>query len=116
MNINEAIAAHVEWKAKLSSYLSRPDESLNYFDILANDRCQLGLWLYGKGRSLARYKEYENAVQLHTRFHRAAAEVVRRANAQESVDEDVVLGSRSDFAMRSVDLVNALLALKKFLS
>ena len=70
----------------------------------------LALW---NGRALAQHRQYEAVFQRHAEFHSIASDIVRRANAGESVDEDIALGSRSDFAMSSVDLVNALLALRK---
>ena len=56
MNVDEAIAVHVEWKEKLTQYLNQPDGSLDALAIAADDRCPLGQWLHGEGRLLTDFR------------------------------------------------------------
>jgi len=116
MKIDDAILAHVEWKDRLSNYLRRADRSLLPREIAADNGCELGKWLYGEGRPFAEHQEYADVIQQHIRFHTAATSVLRRANAGESVYDDIVLGSGSDFVMASVELINALMALRQVIS
>jgi len=46
----------------------------------------------------------------------AAAAVVHRVNSGESLSNDLSLGSRSEFAMASVELVRALVKLKEMVN
>jgi methyl-accepting chemotaxis protein len=113
MNIDEAVSAHVQWKARLAAYLAKPDQSLKPIEVGADNKCALGQWLHGEGKAHAGKKEFTDVVQKHSEFHKAAAEVVRRANAGEAVSEEVALGARSEFAQASSAAVLALVALKK---
>lgn len=48
----------------------------------------------------------------HARFHKAAGDVVNKANAGQKVTEEIALGSKSEFAAASGDVVKALMAMK----
>ncbi|HXP78931.1 MAG TPA: hypothetical protein VN976_03430 [Verrucomicrobiae bacterium] len=48
----------------------------------------------------------------HTRFHKAAADVVRRADSGQNVSEEVVLGGKSEFLSASAAVVRSIVALK----
>ncbi|HEX4075904.1 MAG TPA: CZB domain-containing protein [Candidatus Acidoferrales bacterium] len=112
MNFDSAISAHTQWKAKLASYISKPDHSLNPAAVAAHNGCELGKWLDGEGKKYSSLPEYSALVSDHNRFHKAAAEVVKKADAGQKVAEDVALGSHSDFANASSAVVKALMAMK----
>ncbi len=42
MDFDQAIAAHGEWKRKLSDYLSKPDGSLKPAAVSTDNNCPLG--------------------------------------------------------------------------
>lgn len=112
MDFDHAIAAHAEWKRKLATYLAAPDHSLNAEDVSADNRCELGKWLAGEGKKFAKLAEYGTVVSDHAKFHQAAGEIVRRANAGQKVAEEVALGAKSDFAAASSSVVRSVMALK----
>jgi len=47
MNIEEAIAAHLEWKQNARGLPVNPDGSIEAQDVASDSKCQLGHWLYG---------------------------------------------------------------------
>ncbi len=114
MNLDEAIKAHAAWKMKLSVYLRHPDHSIDPAEVGRDDRCPLGQWLHGEGeRQLSSLPEYKALVTEHARFHRAVGHAVEQANAGKSLGEEHVLGSDSEFAAASRNIVVAVVQLKQ---
>jgi hypothetical protein len=113
MNFDQAIACHVQWKAKLSAYLNHPDHSLNAGDIAKDDRCDLGKWLRGEGQKFAKLPEFARLVADHAHFHSAAADIVKKADTGVAVNEEVALGSKSEYAAASNAVVTSLMRMKK---
>lgn len=112
MNIDEAISAHAKWKMKLSSYISKPDHSLQASAVGTDNGCDLGKWLHGEGKKYSRIPEYAKLISDHARFHETAAEIVRKANSGQKVTDEVALGSKSKFAAASSAVVMSLMAMK----
>lgn len=113
MNFDEAIQAHSAWKLKLSTYLRKPDGSLNSATIRPDNKCALGQWLHGEGRKFANVPEYKKLVAEHARFHQAAASVVDKANAGKFTSDDIALGGKSEFGTASTSVVALILNMKK---
>jgi len=113
MNFDEAIAAHASWKNKLKSYIAKPDRSLKASEVGANDRCKLGQWLVGEGKQHSKLPAFSKLVEQHTRFHKAAATIITRADQGQKVESEVALGSRSEFSDSSAHVVQAILELKR---
>jgi len=112
MDFDHAIAAHATWKNKLARYLKNPDHSLKPAEIGQDDRCELGKWIAVEGKQLAKLPEYANVKSDHTRFHKAAAAVVERADHGENVSEEVAFGAKSEYAAASTAVVRSIMALK----
>lgn len=108
MNIDDAIKAHAQWKTKLALYLSNPDGSLKPADIAPDNRCDLGKWIYGEGRTHAHLPELETLRTTHAAFHNAAASVVRKIDSGEQRDLNVLTGFSSEFGALSLRIVNLL--------
>ena len=113
MNFDEAVAAHSDWKRKLRSYIQKPDHSLKVIEVGAHDRCKLGQWIAGEGRKYASLQEYAKLQAEHTRFHKAAAEVIERADRGQNVAQEVTLGANSEFGKASGAVVMALMEMKR---
>lgn len=113
MNFDEAIQAHSSWKLKLSTYLRKPDGSLNPGTIRPDNKCTLGQWLHGDGRKFAANPDYKKLVAEHAKFHQCAAAVVDKANMGKSTAEDTMIGSRSDFGTASSNVIALLMGMKK---
>jgi hypothetical protein len=113
MNFDEAIKAHSAWKMKLSDYLKKPDKSLKASEVCLDNKCALGQWIYGDGKKWSTLAEYETLKKEHARFHKAAAEVVTKADSGKDTSEETALGSKSEFAMASTAVVTAIMSIKR---
>jgi hypothetical protein len=112
MDFDKAIAAHSQWKGKLSTYLRKPDHSLQPNEVSADSKCDLGKWIAADGAKMASDPEFSKLKSEHARFHKAAADIIRRANAGEKVAEETALGSSSEFMSASGAVVQALVEIK----
>jgi methyl-accepting chemotaxis protein len=112
MNFDEAISAHSQWKNKLASYIAKPDHSLNAVEVAADNKCPLGQWLYGEGKKHSSMPEFSKLVSEHAHFHRAASNVIKKADSGANVTQEVALGSNSEFASASSAVVQALMSMK----
>jgi len=108
VDFDQAIAAHASWKAKLRAYLKKPDHSLKAIEVQSDSKCALGQWIYGEGKRWSATPNYEILRKEHARFHRAAAEVVGKADSGQLADEEVAVGSKSEFMVASAAVVNAI--------
>ncbi len=112
MDFDEAIAAHSQWKTKLSAYLTNPDGSLDAATVSLDTKCPLGQWIAGDGLKHSALPEYARLKTEHTRFHKAAGEVVRKASSGQKVSEDIAIGGISEFCKASSGVVLAIMAIK----
>lgn len=112
MNFDDAIRIHTQWKMKLSNYIAKPDRSLDSALVATDNQCELGKWLHGDGRKYAAIPEFTALITEHQRFHRAASEVVKKADSGLSMNQEVALGSKSEFATVSAGLVKILMNVK----
>lgn len=112
MNFDQAIECHVKWKAELVAYIAKPDHSLNPAATAQDGKCDLGKWIHGEGQRYATTAEFAKLVADHGRFHAAAAEVIRKADAGQRVTEEVALGARSEYAAASNAVVTSLMKMK----
>jgi methyl-accepting chemotaxis protein len=112
MDFDKAIAAHSQWKSKLTTYLKKPDRSLQPNEVSADNKCELGKWIVTGDATMSSDPEFSKLKSEHTRFHKAAADIVRRANAGEKVAEETVLGAHSEFMNASSAVVQVLTHIK----
>lgn len=114
MDFQGAINAHVAWKMKLSKYLRSADGSLDPILIERDDGCELGRWMKGEGAVKCGNKApFVTLLTEHARFHKAAAEIVRKANAGLNVTDETALGGGSPFTKASTAVVAALMDLRR---
>jgi Chemoreceptor zinc-binding domain len=112
MNLDEAIIAHTEWRLKVVSYVLSPDRSLSASVAESPNECELGKWIKSEGKKYSNLPEFATLVSSHTSFHKAAAEVIKRADAGKLVTEVIVRGAKSEFAAASSTVLRSLLAMK----
>lgn len=113
MNFDEAVLAHSNWKTKLARYLRRPDGSLDPDEIQRDNQCALGKWIHGEATSWAGQPDFEALRAAHARFHRAASDIVRRANGGARVEAALTLGGQSEYAQASTAVVQAILQMRR---
>jgi hypothetical protein len=112
MDFDAAIKAHSDWKFKLATYLKKPDGSLKAAEVCLDNKCPLGQWIYGEGAKFSTIPEYGVLKTEHAKFHKCAADVIKKADAGQSTTEEVALGSKSEFATTSSSVVSAIMKVK----
>jgi len=113
MNFDQAISAHSQWKQTLTSYVAKPDGSMKPSDVQADNRCDLGKWLYGEGEQYKTLAEYLTLKEEHAKFHKAAAEIIRRADLKEDVSKELTIGQKSDFLLASSNVISAITSMRE---
>jgi len=113
MDFDAAIGTHSKWKRTLRRSLAAGDAGLHPGDFRADDKCELGQWIYGEGARHSALAEFTNLKYAHARFHTVVGELVAKANAGEPVNADMEPCSNSEFSTASAAIVMALMAMKK---
>ncbi len=113
MNFDEAISAHTAWKSKLSTYLVKPDKSIDYKKLALDNQCDVGKWIHAELAKYAGNEAFQELKKEHANFHKAASDVVKRADTGEKVTSELVLGGNSAYATCSNNVVRALLRMKR---
>jgi hypothetical protein len=113
MNFDDAAKAHVNWKIKLRGYLAKPDKSLDPMKVAMDNQCDLGKWLHGEGVKFSSHATYKQLVAEHAKFHKAASDVIRRADSGQKIAEEVALGSKSEFAATSERVIQLIMTCSK---
>ncbi len=112
MDFDAAIVAHSQWKQKLKAYIAKPDGSLRAVDAHADNKCVLGQWIYGEGKKYESLPEFGILKEEHRHFHKAVADIIRRADAHEDVSKDLSIGQMSDFNLASTKVINAIASMR----
>lgn len=112
MNFDEAIQAHAAWKVKLSIYLRNNDGSLKAAEARSDNRCALGQWLYGEGKKYSSTTEYQTLIG-EPRFHRAAGDVIDKANSGKELNAELILNFSSEYGVASRNVVKGIMDLKR---
>jgi Chemoreceptor zinc-binding domain len=78
LDIDMAKSAHENWKLRLEAYLAgRSQEAFSPETICFDDRCDLGRWIHGPGKTkLGRFPGFTALTSHHKMFHYAASNVV----------------------------------------
>ncbi|HXD39760.1 MAG TPA: CZB domain-containing protein [Ramlibacter sp.] len=113
MNLENAIAAHAEWKSRLRIAI-RKQEKLDADEIALDDQCPLGKWLHGEGKGqYGRLAYFSNCVTKHAQFHKSAAHVARTINAGKYGEAQTMLGLGSPYAEASTAVAVAIIHLRR---
>jgi len=114
MDFDQAVEAHRAWKAALLAHIGNPDGSLTPSIVTDDTACDLGKWIYGDETTVYRQEtEYVELKVAHALFHLEAAKVIRRVNRREETSEEILVGSRSAYAIASDEVVNHILRMKE---
>jgi hypothetical protein len=113
MDFDEAISLHSKWKRRLRQTLAKHDHSLSSTEVSLDHKCVMGRWIYSEGTAHSALPEYRRLKYEHARFHAVAAELVMRANAGESVQDEMKPCASSEFSNASAGTIMAIMAIKK---
>lgn len=107
LDIDTAIAAHENWKARLQAQLAgTSEEQLNPEVICLDDRCDLGKWLHGPGQQrLGRYPAFTVLVARHKYFHLQASTVAAQVLSGDRTAADKTLNGPFRHASNQVVLL-----------
>lgn len=111
MKVEDAILAHARWKTRLVSYLNQPDGSINVSELGADDRCELGKWIHGEAPRHIPSQDLTSLKAAHAKFHRAAADVVRKVDGGTGANSDSLIGLHSEFGTASLSVIQILKSL-----
>lgn len=112
MNFDEAVAAHIKWKVRLSQFIDGTStEQLKSESICKDNLCDLGKWIYGDGTKYKALPHYKDLVTKHANFHRCAGDIVKKVETGDRPGAKVALSG--DFAAASKETVAAIMDLKK---
>jgi hypothetical protein len=112
MNFEDAIAAHIKWKVRLSQFIDGSStEKLSSTTVCKDNLCDLGKWIYGDGAKYKTAPHYQDLVKKHANFHVCAADVVKKVEVGDKSAAKGLLGAA--FATASKETVAAIMELKK---
>jgi hypothetical protein len=108
--LQQAIAAHASWKARLRNAISTGKLEVAIGTVKADDQCEFGKWLYGRELSAAekQSEHYITVKQLHAQFHREAATVAELATTGKKDAAEKALGTGSSYQTASSALTEAM--------
>jgi hypothetical protein len=104
--IDAAIIAHDQWKARLLAAVEAGSREFQPDQVRADGLCGFGQWLYQAEPDLKGSLHYERVRDLHARFHRAAADVLTLAFSGEGPRALTGLEFGSEYVSASVLLVD----------
>lgn len=106
MNFKEAIIVHGRWKTTLSNYIKTADGSLDPAIICLDNKCALGLWIYGEGgQKIGQSAEYDELRTVHSQMHLEASKVVSEINSKSGKSEEELIGAKSGFLQASTKMI-----------
>ena len=81
LDFDGVIQAHMQWKHKLRKFINGEGDPLDPAVVERDDKCALGCWIHGAGRRFAQDAGFASLTDKHARFHRSAADIVRKTKA-----------------------------------
>ncbi len=96
MNFDDAIAAHIKWKVRLSQFIDGTgSEKLQSANVCKDNNCDLGKWIHGEGTKFKSLPHYQDLVKKHANFHLCAGDVVKKVENNDKTGARAALGGPS---------------------
>ncbi len=115
MNLDEAIAAHQNWKVKFRRAIDEKQQ-LDVPTISRDNCCDLGKWLHGMGKMAhGMQPQFQALVSKHRDFHAEAGKVAGLINAKCFDAAEKAISGASSYTTASNSVALAINALKKTL-
>ena len=74
--IDSALNAHAVWKKRLKDAIAKGTSEFNVEVVKKDNACQFGQWLYSLSTEDKSSKEFSDIRDLHSEFHKTAAEIL----------------------------------------
>ena len=113
--LENAVQSHTRWKTRLRAALDGAGEKLDASVVGRDNACDLGKWIYGEGEHYADLAAFGELKSAHAKFHRCAAEVVKKNDAGDKKSAEKMLGSDGEFAVASNVTIRSIRRLEKAL-
>lgn len=108
-DFNEAVVAHVVWKARLADYVAgKRQDALEQTAVARDDACALGAWLHGDGKRFLSTPKFRQLLDQHARFHRCASVVVDAFEHGGRPAAEALMGWSSEYSNASCELLGLL--------
>ncbi len=105
--INAAIAAHGQWKARLRTAIEKGSSEFTVEKVTPDNNCEFGRWLYGDP-GLKKSPSYEKVRQMHAEFHREVARILALAVTGKKAQAMEAISIGQPFAQLSARLTSAM--------
>jgi methyl-accepting chemotaxis protein len=113
MNLDNAIAAHVQWKTKFRVAITA-QQTLDAATIGKDNCCELGQWLHGAGRgTYGSRPEFVSLLEKHKSFHKEAGLVATAINGKKFDQASSMIEVGTPFTAASNAVGVAVNALKR---
>lgn len=110
--LTKAIGAHSAWKARLSKAVETGASDANPDQVGSANQCDFGKWLGGLPAGDKAGDHWKKVNDLHSRFHKEAAAVLRDATSGKKAAAEKSLGLGGTYYKASADLTQAMMAWK----
>lgn len=113
LDFQKWIAAHRNWRQRLTSYVDgSSQEVLDENVICVDNRCDLGKWIHGHGgKFYGDVSTFQKMMKDHAQFHATAGQVVRFYKSQDVRSARNMLNG--DFDLYSLRVIQGLESLEK---
>lgn len=107
-HLNNAIAAHGRWKARLKQAIELSKSEWKAEAVRADKLCDFGNWLYSCSAAEMASERWKKVRDLHAEFHKEAARILTLALRGQKAEAQAALALGSHFSKNSADLTLAL--------
>lgn len=109
-NVSKAIAAHAQWKERLTQAIEQGKSDFDPDVVKQPDKCEFGKWLYGSNISPEAKSSdfYGKVIDLHAKFHTQAGQVLSAALQGDKEGAKQMMAPESQFFQLSSTLTDTL--------
>lgn len=107
-HINNAIAAHGRWKARLRQAIESGKSDSTVDSVRPDNLCEFGKWLNSCSSVEKATERWMKIRELHAQFHKEAARILALAVAGRKSEAEAAIALGSQFSKTSADLTLAL--------
>lgn len=111
-SLEAALKEHSDWKVRLLLYVNG-SRQYSEDQLGANAPCALGAWLKSVKIRYGNLPEYQRVIELHTRFHERAQEVIELAQSGQTFEAREALAEQGWFSFVCAELSREILYLKR---
>ncbi|OIQ78104.1 methyl-accepting chemotaxis protein II [mine drainage metagenome] len=113
INLDNAIAAHAEWRRKLRACATTEHKQLDAQTISRDDCCELGKWMHGAGNSKFGGKPtFVELIKQHKQFHIEAGKIAKVCNSGDAAQVEKMLESGTAFSHATNEVTRLIVQLK----